>query len=137
MFLPVSQPEKYIGLPFSNTETSSSPRTSSEVSHMVHAWYSVSLRGHGNSGMGGTVLFKLSSPELLCVQDTVSPFVLRLHYQFNRTARTSLLVLAPTPLLAANFVIFGRLIRRLGQSYSRLKPRRCESVRLVLDYIRC
>lgn len=97
---------------------------------MVHAWYSVSLRGHGNGGMGGAVLFKFSSTKLHGVQDTVSPYVLRWHYQLNRSARTSLLVLAPTPLLAANFVIFGRLIRRLGQSYSRLKPRRCESLGL-------
>ncbi|KJA17990.1 hypothetical protein HYPSUDRAFT_45711 [Hypholoma sublateritium FD-334 SS-4] len=39
------------------------------------------------------------------------------------TIQTSVLVLAPTPLLAANFVIFGRLIRQLGERYSRIKPR--------------
>ncbi|KAF9472235.1 RTA1 like protein [Pholiota conissans] len=32
-------------------------------------------------------------------------------------------IIAPTPLLAANFVIFGRIIRALGQKYSRLNPR--------------
>ncbi|KAL1677953.1 RTA1 like protein-domain-containing protein [Schizophyllum commune] len=32
-------------------------------------------------------------------------------------------IIAPTPLLAANFVMMGRLVRRLGPSYSRLSPR--------------
>ncbi|KAF9479963.1 RTA1-domain-containing protein [Pholiota conissans] len=32
-------------------------------------------------------------------------------------------IVAPTPLLAANFVIFGRIVRVLGQRYSRLRPR--------------
>ncbi|KAJ2914177.1 hypothetical protein MD484_g6241, partial [Candolleomyces efflorescens] len=32
-------------------------------------------------------------------------------------------VLGPTPLLAVNFVIFGRVIERLGTCYSRLTPR--------------
>ncbi|KAJ2935028.1 hypothetical protein H1R20_g2081, partial [Candolleomyces eurysporus] len=32
-------------------------------------------------------------------------------------------ILAPTPLLAATFVIFGEIIRRTGQIYSRLSPR--------------
>ncbi|TFY57327.1 hypothetical protein EVJ58_g7087 [Rhodofomes roseus] len=31
-------------------------------------------------------------------------------------------IIAPTPLVAANFVILGELIRRLGPSYSRLSP---------------
>ncbi|KAJ2915435.1 hypothetical protein MD484_g4983, partial [Candolleomyces efflorescens] len=32
-------------------------------------------------------------------------------------------IIAPTPLLAATFVIFGEIIRRIGQTYSRLSPR--------------
>ncbi|KAF8182621.1 RTA1-like protein [Pholiota molesta] len=32
-------------------------------------------------------------------------------------------IIGPTPLLAANFVIFGRIVRVLGQKYSRLRPR--------------
>ncbi|KAF8956219.1 RTA1 like protein-domain-containing protein [Flammula alnicola] len=49
-------------------------------------------------------------------------------------------IIAPTPLLAANFVIFGRLIRRLGAGYSRLSPRlytiiftTCDVVSLVVQ----
>ena len=46
-------------------------------------------------------------------------------------------IIAPTPLLAANFVMMGRLVRRLGPSYSRLSPRWytiifCSSVRYFL-----
>jgi hypothetical protein len=36
------------------------------------------------------------------------------------------LIIAPTPLVAANFIILGRIIRRLGPQYSRLTPRRCK-----------
>ena len=39
-----------------------------------------------------------------------------------------MLIVAPTPLLAANFVMMGRIVRRLGVKYSRLSPRLCESV---------
>ncbi|KAI5888722.1 RTA1-domain-containing protein [Schizophyllum commune H4-8] len=34
-----------------------------------------------------------------------------------------MLIVAPTPLLAANFVMMGRIVRRLGIRYSRLSPR--------------
>lgn len=40
--------------------------------------------------------------------------------------RISATMLAPTPLLAANFMIFGEVIKRLGISYSRLTPRWCK-----------
>jgi hypothetical protein len=33
---------------------------------------------------------------------------------------------APTPLVAAYFIILAEIIRRLGPCYSRLKPRMCE-----------
>jgi len=35
-------------------------------------------------------------------------------------------ILGPTPLLAANFVIFGVLIHRLGVQYSRLSAKQCK-----------
>ncbi len=41
------------------------------------------------------------------------------------------LVVAPTPLVAANFILLGRIIRRLGPQYSRLTPRRCKSPKLI------
>jgi len=49
-------------------------------------------------------------------------------------------ILGPTPLLAANFVIFGVLIHRLGAQYSRLSPRSytifflsCDVISLVVQ----
>ncbi|RDB15560.1 Uncharacterized protein C17G6.02c [Hypsizygus marmoreus] len=49
-------------------------------------------------------------------------------------------ILAPTPLLAANFVILGRVIRRLGTYYSRLPPRwyivifcTCDVISLIIQ----
>ncbi|KAH9829049.1 RTA1 like protein-domain-containing protein [Rhodofomes roseus] len=42
-------------------------------------------------------------------------------YPFTTSAIVTTII-APTPLVAANFVILGELIRRLGPSYSRLSP---------------
>jgi len=47
---------------------------------------------------------------------TVEGFDLGLKYIDCRTVMT---ILGPTPLLAANFVIFGVVIRQLGSLYSR------------------
>ncbi|THU85440.1 RTA1-domain-containing protein [Dendrothele bispora CBS 962.96] len=44
-------------------------------------------------------------------------------------------IIAPTPLLAANFVIFGRIIRRLGTTYSRLRPRLYTKIFFSCDVI--
>ncbi|KAF8496744.1 RTA1-like protein [Russula emetica] len=45
------------------------------------------------------------------------------------------LVIAPTPLLAANFILLGRIIRRLGPQYSRLTPRRYTIIFVSFDII--
>ena len=39
--------------------------------------------------------------------------------------RITTTIIAPTPLIAANFVILGQIIKRLGQQYSRLSARWC------------
>ncbi|TFK66390.1 RTA1-domain-containing protein [Pluteus cervinus] len=44
-------------------------------------------------------------------------------------------ILAPTPLLAANFVILGRIISKLGPAYSRLTPRRYAMVFITFDVV--
>lgn len=46
----------------------------------------------------------------------------------NIITRISTTIIAPTPLVAANFVILGQLITRLGPKYSRLSPRWCMSL---------
>ncbi|KAJ7607936.1 RTA1-domain-containing protein [Roridomyces roridus] len=47
----------------------------------------------------------------------------------------SSIIIAPTPLLAANFMISARVIQRLGTSYSRLTPRWYTIVFLPCDII--
>ena len=44
--------------------------------------------------------------------------------------RTSTTIIAPTPLIAANFMILGQIMNRMGQSYSRLSARTCALSRL-------
>ncbi|KAF8067985.1 RTA1-like protein [Lyophyllum atratum] len=44
-------------------------------------------------------------------------------------------ILAPTPLVAANFIILGRIIRALGASYSRIPPRWYAIIFCVCDII--
>ncbi|EAU86411.2 hypothetical protein CC1G_05405 [Coprinopsis cinerea okayama7 len=44
-------------------------------------------------------------------------------------------IVGPTPLLAANFVIFGRIIRCLGTSYSRLAPRWYMMIFFACDFL--
>ena len=62
----------------------------------------------------------LAAPyEMQCV--AVSPKACNAtHGHFNRLTCT---ILAPTPLLAANFLIMERIILRLGPQYSRLSPK--------------
>ena len=38
-------------------------------------------------------------------------------------------IVAPTPLLAVNFVVLGEIITRLGTQYSRLSPKLCMFLR--------
>ena len=55
-----------------------------------------------------------------------SPFVSLLMDGYRAVA----LVVAPTPFVAANFILLGRIIRRLGPQYSRLTPTLCKSDKL-------
>lgn len=45
------------------------------------------------------------------------------------------LVVAPTPLVAANFILLGRIIRRLGPQYSRLTTTQYSAIFLSCDII--
>ncbi|KAI9508817.1 RTA1 like protein [Russula earlei] len=45
------------------------------------------------------------------------------------------LIMAPTPLVAANFILLGRIIGRLGPQYSRLTPRRYTIIFVSCDLI--
>jgi hypothetical protein len=41
---------------------------------------------------------------------------------------------APTPLVAAYFIILAEIIRRLGPCYSRLRPKMCKSISIGLQF---
>ncbi|KAJ6457020.1 RTA1 like protein-domain-containing protein [Mycena vitilis] len=56
------------------------------------------------------------------------------------TIQISCTIIAPTPLLAATFMLFARIVQQLGTSYSRLTPRlytiiflTCDTVALVIQ----
>ncbi|KAF9004321.1 RTA1-domain-containing protein [Cyathus striatus] len=49
--------------------------------------------------------------------------------------QSSVTVLAPTPLIGANFIIMGRIIRRLGPAYSRLSPKLYSTIFLSCDIL--
>ncbi|KAI0669855.1 RTA1-domain-containing protein [Trametes maxima] len=49
--------------------------------------------------------------------------------------QTSILVLAPTPFVAALFIGFGRIASRLGDEYSRLNPRLYSRIFLTCDIL--
>ncbi|KAF8068863.1 RTA1-like protein [Lyophyllum atratum] len=59
--------------------------------------------------------------------------ILSSHDVSNRTAYIA--HVGPIPLVAANFIIFGRLVTRLGPAYSRLPPRRYTIVFVSCDII--
>ncbi|KJA24390.1 hypothetical protein HYPSUDRAFT_162133 [Hypholoma sublateritium FD-334 SS-4] len=100
------------------------------TSSILHLWQAVKYR----------TWFMLGTAFLCGGMETIG-WAARFYSSLHPTSsmaykiQTSLLVLAPTPLLAANFVIFGRLIRQLGQSYSRLKPRRYTMIFASCDVI--
>ncbi|TFK33586.1 RTA1 like protein-domain-containing protein [Crucibulum laeve] len=58
------------------------------------------------------------------------------------TIQITATIIGPTPLVAANFIILGRIIRRLGPAYSRLSPRwyarlflGCDIISLVIQAV--
>ena len=50
----------------------------------------------------------------------------------RRSFRISCTIIAPTPLVAANFVILGMIINKLGDHYSRLSTKWCKWIDLFL-----
>ncbi|EIW64627.1 RTA1 like protein [Trametes versicolor FP-101664 SS1] len=49
--------------------------------------------------------------------------------------QTVTLIIAPTPLIGALFITFGRLSARLGQEYSRLSPRLYSRIFFTCDFV--
>jgi hypothetical protein len=55
-----------------------------------------------------------------------------LGYMLMSPTRISSTIIAPTPLLAATFIIFSRVVQRLGTEYSRLTPKWCMYSEIIL-----
>jgi hypothetical protein len=73
----------------------------------------------------------------------VNPFLMQyvllnllISYEANSSPslRITTTIIAPTPLVAANFIILGKIIRRLGPQYSRLSPKWCKAVQFPSQY---
>ena len=98
------------------------------VSRMVAASYS--LRGGPRRAcrVVGTTRLKLQPTEPEYVYHPVRRVTSAVSVFHSQRYRTIVLVLAPTPLVAALFIGFGRVVDRLGTQYSRLKPTFCTSV---------
>lgn len=47
--------------------------------------------------------------------------------------RITTTIIAPTPLIAANFIILGQIIRRIGQKYSRVSARWCKHSLILVE----
>jgi hypothetical protein len=84
------------------------------------AWlrFWVGARGYGRLRMPRYVL------PILCSEEYLSHFEFCVHWQ--NSFRISCTIIAPTPLVAANFVILGMIIDRVGDHYSRLTTKQCE-----------
>jgi hypothetical protein len=49
----------------------------------------------------------------------------------SRLNRITSTIIAPTPLIAANFILLGQVITIIGPQFSRLPPRLCEYDRVM------
>ena len=89
---------------------------------------SIHRRYCGSCRVGGEVEVELRPLRPNAVHYPVRllpPIILRCSSLSHPYPRTSILVLAPTPLVAALFIGFGRIVTRTGSQYSRLKPTLC------------
>lgn len=66
----------------------------------------------------------MQTPFIIQLVEPWFPFV-EGQYSLKCFLRITATILAPTPLVAANFVILGKVILSLGPAYSRLSPRWC------------
>ncbi|KAF8965859.1 RTA1-like protein [Flammula alnicola] len=109
------------------------------------AFFGISMLAHAAQAVKYRLWFMLLTA-VLCGALEILGWSGRLWSSFSPLASTpfqieiTCTIVAPTPLLAANFVIFGRIIRQLGAGYSRLKPRlytiiftTCDVVSLVVQ----
>lgn len=99
---------------------------SHSLSNMVHARHRRLRSRYGNRWLGRQTD---DSAKAVGLQDaeyyTVCLFFERISFRSDLDGRFTLIIVAPTPILAANFVTLGRVIRVIGEPFSRLRPRLC------------
>ncbi|KAI0778232.1 RTA1-domain-containing protein [Trametes elegans] len=102
--------------------------------------YCVSTLLHIGQAIRSRAWWLLPSAALAGAAEVVG-WVARTKSSYDPSARmayiiqTSILVLAPTPFVAALFVGFGRISARLGSEYSRLSPRWYSRIFLTCDIL--
>ncbi|KAI6127259.1 RTA1 like protein-domain-containing protein [Pisolithus sp. B1] len=80
-------------------------------------------------------LWSSISPTLLTPFEIQYVTVFRYPFPLVNTPRLIGTILAPTPFLAANFLVLGKIIVRLGPQYSRLSPKLYALIFCTLDVI--
>jgi len=61
---------------------------------------------------------------------SINPFIV-IPFQIQITCT----IIAPTPFIAANFIILGKIVQRLGPAYSRLSPKMYSILFFTFDFI--
>ena len=117
-----------------STFSSASFEPSYFLPHVVAVSYNWSLWCTRDRGMVRSTLVKFFTVTRGTIQNSVSFSISSCTFNSPINGNTKNFrivgtILGPTPLLAANFVIFGVLIHRLGVQYSRLSPRSCKTQR--------
>lgn len=96
--------------------------------HLVADPNCASRRRRGNGWMGRTILVEPQPRGEQPMDGTVcifSPFIAS-RFDGASPYRIVTTIISPTPLLAVNFIVLGRLIARIGPQYSRLSSRWCK-----------
>jgi len=109
---------------------SNSRRSSCILPHVVALSYCLSLWYSRNFRVVRETVVKFWPTEPRAIRDAVCPFHIIFFSTWSYPAcvrRITATILGPTPFLAANFVIFGIIIQRLGTQFSRLSPKWCTS----------
>ncbi|RPD82510.1 RTA1-domain-containing protein [Lentinus tigrinus ALCF2SS1-7] len=102
--------------------------------------YAVSTLLHGYQSVRSRALWLLPTVVLAGTAEVVG-WVARTKSSYDPLQRmpfviqTSILVLAPTPFVAALFIGFGRITGRLGAQYSRLSPALYSKIFLTADIV--
>ncbi|TCD62118.1 hypothetical protein EIP91_007455 [Steccherinum ochraceum] len=110
------------------------------VCYIFVVLFGVSSACHGIQTLRYRLWWLLPTVNLAAIAETLG-WSMRLASTYDPTARmpfiiqTTVIVLAPTPYIAAIFIIFSRITERMGVQYTRLPPRWYSRIFLSCDII--